>query len=163
MFAQGASSSVKVLDFRTRLTRITRRHVQGIERELSSLPGSYATDAGGAMLLAYERTPSTASGSSSSGSEVNDPGSEGESSEGSGGSEVCVGAVALRRLAGHTSTVAPGELVAGVPLERVCEMKRLFVLPGHHGLGVGAALVRALLAEGALLGYQVGGRGCGWC
>jgi GNAT superfamily N-acetyltransferase len=108
---------------------------QGIERELASLPGSYADEQGGCMLLAYE--------------------SSGDAG-GSGGEE-CVGAVALRRLAGHTNTVQDGESVAGVPLERVCEMKRLFVLPGHHGRGVGAALCSELLAQAAELGYQVCG------
>ena len=73
----------------------------------------------------------------------------------SGGGEVCVGAVALRRLAGHTSTVGEGEEVAGAPLAAVCEMKRLFVLPGHHGLGAGRSLARALLVQAAQLGYQV--------
>ena len=66
---------------------------QGIERELASLPGSYAAERGGHMLLAYE-------------------------SSGSGGEE-CVGAVALRRLAGHTGSVQPAEAVAGVPLDKV--------------------------------------------
>lgn len=65
-----------------------------------------------------------------------------DSSSGGDGSGEVIGAVALRRLEGHTSTVQPGQLVAGVPLERVCEMKRLFVLAEHHGLGAGAALVR---------------------
>lgn len=93
---------------------------QQIEGELASLPGSYANEAGGCMLLAV----AAAAGS-----------------DGGQGSEAVIGAVALRRLAGHTSTVRQGELVAGVPLEHVCEMKRLFVLAEHHGLGAGAALV----------------------
>lgn len=45
--------------------------------------------------------------------------------------------------------------VAGLPLEQVCEMKRLFVLPGHHGQRVGAALCVQLLEAAAGLGYQV--------
>ena len=105
---------------------------QGVEKELASLPGAYAASTGGCMLLAYEHAGAS----------------------GDGGNEACVGAVALRPLAGHTDTVA--EHVAGAPLARVCEMKRLFVLPGHHGRGIGVALVRALLAEAHTLGYQVG-------
>ncbi|EFN52042.1 hypothetical protein CHLNCDRAFT_58968 [Chlorella variabilis] len=101
---------------------------QGIERELASLPGSYAAEAGGSMLLAYAA---------------------------SGSGEECIGAVALRRLAGHTPTLGEGDAVAGVPLAEVCEMKRLFVLEGHHGLGAGAALVRALLTAAPLLGYRL--------
>lgn len=100
----------------------------GIERELASLPGSYAAEAGGSMLLAYAA---------------------------SGSGEECIGAVALRRLAGHTPTLGEGDAVAGVPLAEVCEMKRLFVLEGHQGLGAGAALVRALLATVPLLGYRL--------
>ena len=83
-----------------------------------------------------------------------------DGSSGGPGSEAVLGAVALRRLAGHTSTVQPGQLVAGVPLERVCEMKRLFVLAEHHGLGAGAALVRWTLGRSA--GF-VQRRGLGGC
>eukprot|EP00887_Chlorella_sp_A99_P002050 scaffold18.g2050.t1 len=104
---------------------------QGVERELASLPGSYAEEHRGAMLLAYDADP------------------------GAPGGEACVGAVALRPLAGHTATLGVGDAVGGVPLPAVCEMKRLFVLPGHHGRGAGAALVRALLEEGARLGYRL--------
>ncbi len=96
-----------------------------------------------------------------------------DSSSGGDGSGEVIGAVALRRLEGHTSTVQPGQLVAGVPLERVCEMKRLFVLAKHHGLGAGAALVRGRWAvwsarwpeqRAACLGWgDGGGKQCGYC
>ncbi|KAI7836857.1 hypothetical protein COHA_009310 [Chlorella ohadii] len=127
----------------TQFREVTRKYLewlgedlsfQQIESELASLPGSYANEAGGCMLLAVAAA---------------------DSSSGGDGSGEVIGAVALRRLEGHTSTVQPGQLVAGVPLERVCEMKRLFVLAEHHGLGAGAALVRALLVEAAQRGYSV--------
>lgn len=76
-----------------------------------------------------------------------------EKGSSSGSSEAVIGAVALRRLAGHTATVGPGGSVADTPLEAVCEMKRLYVLAHHHGLGAGAALVRALLEEAGARGY----------
>ncbi|PSC70167.1 beta-aspartyl asparaginyl family [Micractinium conductrix] len=120
---------------------------QQIESELDSLPGSYAGERGGAMLLAYAPTGSGNGGGVASGGAIG-----GAATPSSGGEEV-VGAVALRALAGHTGTFSPGDAVAGAPLADVCEMKRLFVLPGHHGLGAGAALVRALLPAAAELGY----------
>lgn len=156
---------------------------QGVQRELASLPGSYAAGRGGAMLLAFEvggDDQDHLGGSSGAGSSSGAGGSSGSSDPGSSGSEEdaaaavaavqvpdsgsgasgaggerCVGAVALRGLAGHTPMLGPGDALAGVPLEAVCEMKRLFVLPGHHGRGAGAALVRALLAEAAALGYHL--------
>ncbi len=128
---------------------------QGTERELASLPGSYAAERGGCMLLAYESACN-----SSSGLPESEDGPIGRSKNGSttGGrdSEQCVGAVALRTLAGHAPTLSEGDCISGAPLERACEMKRLFVMPGHHSRGVGAALCKELLLQAAQLGYQVG-------
>ncbi|KAL4435213.1 hypothetical protein ABPG77_001895 [Micractinium sp. CCAP 211/92] len=110
---------------------------QQIEAELASLPGSYAAEMRGAMLLAYA------------------PCADAAAASGAGEGLECVGAVALRPLAGHTPTVPADGSVAGHPLADVCEMKRLFVMPGHHGLGAGATLVRALLPAAVALGYRV--------
>ena len=128
---------------------------QGTERELASLPGSYATERGGCMLLAYEGACNSTVGTSETDSSSGGSSKNGSTSSGHD-SEQCVGAVALRSLAGHAPTLREDEGISGVPLERACEMKRLFVMPGHHGRGVGAALSRELLAQAAQLGYQVG-------
>jgi ribosomal protein S18 acetylase RimI-like enzyme len=51
-----------------------------------------------------------------------------------------------------------GEVVACVALRRLdaqtCEMKRLYVLPSHRGLGLGRALAEAVIAEARRMGYQ---------
>jgi ribosomal protein S18 acetylase RimI-like enzyme len=54
---------------------------------------------------------------------------------------------------------ADGAALGAVALRPVdpagcCEMKRLYVAPAGRGLGVGEALVRALLREAARIGYR---------
>ena len=45
--------------------------------------------------------------------------------------------------------------VALRPLEKkICEMKRLFVIPAYQGRGIGKALARAVIAEARTKGYQ---------
>jgi putative acetyltransferase len=94
---------------------------QSIDDELDGLPGCYAPAAGGTMLLAC-----TATGT-------------------------CIGAVALRALAGKQTEGLCD--VDGIPVEQLAEMKRLFVVPEHHGAGVGAALANAVIEEAVTLGY----------
>ena len=55
------------------------------------------------------------------------------------------GCVALRPLAERDGPRRP---------PTVCEMKRLYVAPTARGLGLGRALLAAILAEGGRLGYR---------
>lgn len=59
----------------------------------------------------------------------------------SASTDTVLGCVALRPLA----SVSP----------QCCEMKRLFVLPAGRGMGVGKALVTAVVKEAKRLGYTV--------
>ena len=45
--------------------------------------------------------------------------------------------------------------VALRPLQnKICEMKRLFVIPAYQGCGIGRALAKAVIGEARKLGYQ---------
>lgn len=107
---------------------------QNFAAELASLPGLYAPPAG-AIFLAYSNSststsPCTCTSSPSpSPSPVKKP----------------IGVVALRPL--------PLPLPSPLPAYKVCEMKRLYCAPGSRGLGVGRALVNAVVAEAGRLGY----------
>ena len=101
---------------------------QGIEHELASLPGRFHPESGGCMLLAYED---------------NDTKDEGP---------LCIGAVALRPLSGHHLEDLSN--VGGFEIAQVCEMKRLFVLPTHQGIGAGTMLTKAVVNAARELGYK---------
>ena len=64
----------------------------------------------------------------------------------------CVGAVALRPLSGKQTEGL--DTIEGLPVESICEMKRLFVMPEYQGKGVGAALTKEVLVEAQRLGYK---------
>jgi ribosomal protein S18 acetylase RimI-like enzyme len=53
---------------------------------------------------------------------------------------------------------ARGELAGCIALRRIddgtCEMKRLYVRDRYRGLGIGAALVKMVLAEASRIGYR---------
>lgn len=78
---------------------------QGIEEELSNLPGMFGPPRG-RLIMAVS-------------------------------SEQAIGCAALRPIE-----------------ERVCELKRMFVLPQFRGLGVGKALARKLIEDARTIGYE---------
>ena len=112
---------------------------QGVERELASLPGAYAADRGGSVLLAYPATPMI-----SPHHQHCDDCDELSASP--------IGAVALRCLTGHH--LPDVHSINDVSIHQVCEMKRLFVLPEHQRQGVGAALIAGIAEEARKLGYK---------
>ena len=79
---------------------------QGIEDELASLPGKYATPEG-RLILAFE-------------------------------AKQPVGCAALRPID-----------------ERICELKRMYVLPQYRGQGVGKTLAQRLIEEARQVGYHL--------
>lgn len=70
-----------------------------------------------------------------------------------------VGCVALRPLSPKAVNQTPlsekeDEEVGGEPRTNVCEVKRLYTTEGARGLGIGKALVEAVIAEAGKLGYD---------
>lgn len=47
----------------------------------------------------------------------------------------------------------PLKIPGGLPQERACEMKRLWVRPGHHGAGLGRSLAEAVVEAARERGY----------
>ncbi|PYH49403.1 GNAT family N-acetyltransferase [Aspergillus saccharolyticus JOP 1030-1] len=102
---------------------------QDFETELNSLPGKYGAACGGDLLLAY------------SGTNENIP----------------LGCVALRPLTilktVHASTSSQDASPENVQI-RYCEIKRLYVSPEARRMGLGKALVEAVVRRARELGYQ---------
>ncbi|PYI30002.1 acyl-CoA N-acyltransferase [Aspergillus indologenus CBS 114.80] len=107
---------------------------QDFETELNSLPGKYGAAYGGDLLLAY-------SSSSSTTEERNIP----------------LGCVALRPLTLRSQFLDPSpgaDVDHNTPEIKYCEMKRLYVSPEARRMGLGKALVEAVVQRARELGYQ---------
>ncbi|KAJ7053892.1 putative GNAT family N-acetyltransferase [Mycena amicta] len=97
---------------------------QDFETEISSLPGKYASDKGGRILLAFLSE-----------------------------SQTPVGCIALRditRAMGEWHAKAGVDTFSG----RIAEVKRLYTLPAARGHGIGSALVDAVLDAARQEGYD---------
>ncbi|EKG18720.1 hypothetical protein MPH_04009 [Macrophomina phaseolina MS6] len=112
---------------------------QSFETELASLPGKYAPESDGEILLAYL---------SSAGEDASEP----------------VGCIALRDVtqaveAYRRATSSSGDVAArhgagaGAGGRRIGELKRLYVLPVGRSLGIGNALVEQAIEVARELGY----------
>ncbi|PYH76075.1 acyl-CoA N-acyltransferase [Aspergillus uvarum CBS 121591] len=104
---------------------------QDFETELNSLPGKYGAAYGGDLLLAYGSTTE----------EHNIP----------------LGCVALRPLTLRSQFLDPshgGDDDHNTPEIKYCEMKRLYVSPEARRMGLGKALVEAVVQRARELGYQ---------
>lgn len=116
---------------------------QGVDEEMQQLPGSYDRGVGGCILLAYERPVAESLNLDCNG---------GEGAPCEVQTQDCVGAVALRPLKGkHLDSISE---ISGVPIDRICEMKRLFVMPQRQRQGIGSVLVEAIQREARALGYS---------
>ncbi|CAI6334152.1 unnamed protein product [Periconia digitata] len=115
---------------------------QSFQTELAQLPGKYARESGGTLLLAYQ-PPTTASAATSDNRA--DVGSEAAGALGQATSSPppaslgnCIGCVAFRRFGS----------------EDVCELKRLYIVPEARGLGAGGVLVAKALEMAREMGYK---------
>jgi putative acetyltransferase len=106
---------------------------QGFEQELAGLPGDYAPPRG-RLLLAYAPGEREAAGLPAAPAAT-------------GGSGPLGGA--------QPAGPMPAGCVALRPLEAdVCEMKRLYVLPGFRGRGLGRLLAERIIGEARLAAYR---------
>ena len=99
-------------------------HFQGVDDELTTLPGVYAESNKGVMLLAS--IP--------------------------GDYDIAVGTVAIRPLAGKQRDGI--DEINSINVDQICELKRLFVDPEYQKNGVGRQLVLEAMSQARGLGYK---------
>ncbi|OJD13592.1 hypothetical protein AJ78_05961 [Emergomyces pasteurianus Ep9510] len=115
---------------------------QDFDSEMARMPGSYAPPYGD--LLIALASP------------------ESEDPKGGNSQPQVLGCIALRELHLHESSeLGPvghandGKATSSnKPNTRYCELKRLYVTPAARGLGVGKALVRAMISLARQIGYE---------
>ncbi|PYH87422.1 acyl-CoA N-acyltransferase [Aspergillus ellipticus CBS 707.79] len=103
---------------------------QNLATELASLPGKYSPEEGGIILLATANPPSPSPSPSS------DP------------EPTALGCIALRTLPPYPIQTAEEKA------KKICEIKRLYVVPSARKMGVGRALAEAVLRTATELGYE---------
>lgn len=122
---------------------------QGFAEEIASLPGKYAEDAGGCLLLALEATTAAADGAPLDATAPPVDGAALLSVVDADTGATCVGVpvacVALRALPGVDAADGAGHVTA--------EVKRLNVHPSRRGLGYGRRISERALAAARGGGY----------
>lgn len=102
---------------------------QGVDDELTTLPGVYAESNGGVMLLA--------------GIPLDDD---------QQGGYVTVGTAAIRPLVGKQRDGI--DTINSINVQDICELKRLFVDPEHQKKGIGKQLVLEAISYARQAGYK---------
>ncbi|CRG89971.1 hypothetical protein PISL3812_07011 [Talaromyces islandicus] len=106
---------------------------QDYSTELSSLPGKYAPEKGGILLVARDTTTSSDNNDSNNNNNNNEQGQE------------IVGCVALRALPPNPTTSSASGNEENGSGNNYCEIKRLYITPSARGTGLGARLIEAII------------------
>jgi len=104
-------------------------HFQGVDDELSTLPGVYAEDNKGVLLIATLDTPLTDTTKA-----------------------VAVGTAAIRPLKGKQRQGI--DSIDGIDVSEICELKRVFVDVDHQKKGIGKRLVEEAIRIAKGYGYK---------